>query len=201
MNTFLSEIRILASRMATFKALMFHLALLGAAGIWLPRMKGADFLDSQVLGAYACLGLIFAGPAAAEATPDGTPPSFQQAAARILVSVLYGEAVALALLGIGIATVSWFSRGGFLPSPDWPSVAKSVLLGLGATAMVASLAALLTVRFSRRIATFCLRAIFFGLLVLYIYYGQSLPEVGFTGSAICLAFTALFMALLKKVSQ
>jgi hypothetical protein len=201
MNTLLAEIRILASRMATLKAIVFHLALLGSAGIWLPRMKGPDFFDSQVLGAYACLGLIFAGPAAAEAFPEGTSPSFQQAKARIFVGVLYGEVVALVLLGVGIATVLWIGRGGFVPSPDWPTVAKSVLLGLSATTMVASLAALLTVRFSRRIATFFLRAIFFGLLVLYIYYGQSLPEVGLTGAAACVAMTALFIALLKKVCQ
>jgi hypothetical protein len=162
-------------------------------------MKGADFFDSQVLGAYACLGLIFAGPAVAEALPDNASPSFDQAKARILVSVVYGEVVALALLGIGIATVYFSNRGAFLPSPDWSSVAKSALLGLGATAMLGSLAALLTVRFSRRIATFSLRAIFFGLLVLYIYYGQSLPEVSLTGGVICLALTALLIALLRKV--
>src|SRR5277367_666616 len=104
METLLFEIRIFASRIGTLRSILLHIALLLAFGIWLPRLKGLDFLDSEVLGAYACLGLIFAGPAAAQAFAEGFP-SFRQAIARVFVSMLYGEVVVAALLGAGIGTV------------------------------------------------------------------------------------------------
>ncbi len=178
-----------------------HLALLAAFGIWIPQWKGVDFLDSPVLGAYACLALIFAGPAAAQAFPEGISSSFGQANARILVSVLYGELVALALLGAGIATVYLTHRGGFVPTPDWESLAKSALFGWSASVMLAALAAWVAVRFSRGTAVICLRLVFFGLLILFYYRGQSLPEVGLSGAASCLAMAGLFILMLKKACR
>lgn len=161
-------------------------------------MKGIDFLDSEVLAAYACLGLIFAGPATAQAFADSSFVTFPIAKARILVSVLYGEVVALTLLAAAIGTVYWTNRGSFVPTPDWPVVAKSILFGFGAAAMLAALASWLTVRFSRRVAMICLRLTFFGLLVLFFYRGQWLPDVGLAGAGVCLATAGLLMALLKK---
>jgi hypothetical protein len=161
-------------------------------------MKGVDFLDSQILGAYACLGLLFAGPATAQAFPERTSSTFQQAKARIFVGVLYGEVVALVLAGSGIATVYVTHRGGFVPQPDWETLAKCALFGLGASAMLASLAALAAVRFSRTMAMVCLRVVFFGLLILYYYRGQSLTDVGVAGAGACIVVASLFMALLRR---
>ena len=196
MQTF-SEIRVFAARIGTLRSILLHLALLLAFGIWVPRMKGVDFLDAPVLGAYACLGLIFAGPAAAQASADGAR-SFRQAKARILVSILYGEVVVAVLLGAGIATVYLTNRGSFVPTPDWGLLAKSALFGLGASAMLASMAAWITVDFSRRTAMICLRLLFLGLIVLYFYRGQWLPDVGLAGAAVCLAISTVFIALLRR---
>jgi hypothetical protein len=192
-----SEIRVFASRIGTLRSVLLHLAILVALGIWVPRMKGLDFLDAPVLGAYACLGLLFAGPAAAQAFGDGAR-SYDQAKARILASILYGEVVVVALLGAGIATVYLTNRGGFVPTPDWGLLAKSAMFGLGASAMLASMAAWLTLRFSRRAAVICLRLVLLGLLVLYFYRGQWLPDIGLTGAGACLAAAAMFIALLKR---
>ena len=201
MHTLLTEAQIFAFRIGSFRSILLHLALLAAFGVWVPRMKGLDFLDSQVLAAYACLGLIFAAPAAAQAFSDTDAPSFQQAKARIFVAVLYGEVIGLALLGAGIATVYWMHRGRYVPTLDWPGLAKSVLFGLGATAALASMAAWLTVKFSRRVAMICLRLAFFGLLVLYFYRGQSLEEAGLSGAVAGLAAAGLFVSLLKKACR
>ena len=179
---------------------MLHLALLVAFGIWIPRMKGLDFLDSPVLGAYACLGLIFAAPAAAQAFQDGFA-TFPEALARIFASILYGELVVAALLGAGIETVNLTRRGGFVPTPDWETVGHCAIFGICASAMLASLAAWLAVQFSRRTAMICLRLAFFGLLILFYYRGQRLVDVGPTASAGCLVPAAVFLLLLKRVCR
>jgi hypothetical protein len=200
METIFAEIRIFASRIGTLRSILLHLALLVAFGIWIPRLKGLDFLDSPVLGAYACLGLIFAAPAAAQAFPEGFP-TFQQAMARVFASVLYGEVVVAALLGAGIETVYLMRRGGYVPTPDWETLARCTLFGLGASAMLASIAAWVTVQFSRRVAMICLRLAFFGLLILFYYRGQWLPDVGLTGAAACLVLAGLFVELLRRACR
>ncbi len=42
---------------AALRSILPHLALLFAFGFMTPKMKGLDFLDSQILGAYACLAM------------------------------------------------------------------------------------------------------------------------------------------------
>jgi len=201
MDTIFTEIRILASRIGGLRSILLHLALLAAFGVWLPRAKGLDFLDSQVLGAYACLGLIFAAPATAQAFPKEFSSSFRQATARILAGVLYGEIVTFVLLGAGIATVYWTHRGGFVPEPDWETLARCAIFGLGASGMLASFAALMTVRFSRTVAIWCLRLAFFGLLILYFYRGQWLPDVGLIGAGACIVIAGLFVELLRRAGR
>lgn len=198
MGTLFEEIRIFASRIGTKRSILLHLAFLVAFGIWIPRMKGLDFLDSSVLGAYACLGLIFAAAAAAQAFQDGFA-TFPRALARIFASVLYGELVVAALLAGGIETVNLSRRGGFVPTPEWETVGHCALFGLCASVMLASLAAWLTVRFSKRAAMICLRLAFFGLLILFYYRGQRLVDVNLTASAGCLVPAAVFLGLLKRV--
>jgi len=200
MGMLFEELRIFAFRIRTLRSILLHFTLLAAFGIWIPRMKGLDFLDSPVLGAYACLGLIFAAPAAAQAFQDGFP-TFRQALARIFSSVLYGELVVAALLGAGIATIYMTRRGGFVPTPDWETVGRCALFGLSASAVLAFLAAWLTVQFSKRIAMICLRLAFFGLLILFYYRGQRLVDVGLTAAAACLVPAAVFLILLKRACR
>jgi hypothetical protein len=200
MKSIFSEVHIFASRIGTLRSILLHLALLVAFGIWIPRLKGLDFLDSPVLGAYACLGLIFAGPAAAQAFPEGFP-TFRQAIIRVFASVLYGELVVAALLGAGIETVYLTRRGGYVPTPDWETLGRCAMFGLGASAMLASMAAWLTVKFSRRTAMICLRVAFFGLLILFYYRGQRLPDVGWTAAAACLVIAGVFIELLRRACR
>jgi hypothetical protein len=198
MNAFFAEIRMFASKIAVFRSILLHLALLGALGIWVPHLKGIDFFDPQILGAYACLGLFFSGPATAQLFVQGVPASFPQANARVLVGVLYGEIMAAFFLAIGIATVYLTNRGAFIPQPDWPTLARSSIFGLGLSWALASLAALLTVRISKSMATFLLRLAFFGILLLFFYKGQSLPELGLAGASAGIVLAAVFTLLLRR---
>jgi hypothetical protein len=201
MQTLIAEIRLFGSRIGSWRSILPHLALLFAFGFMIPKVKGLDFLDSQVLGAYACLTIIFAPSATAQSFLDGVQSSYQQAVARILVSVAYGEIVSLTLLAAGIATVYLTHRGSYVPEPDWETIARCAIFGLGAAAMLASLAALVAVRFSRRVAMICLRLAFFGLLVLYFYRGQWLADVGLSGATACLAVTGFFIILLRRACR
>lgn len=52
-----------------YRVILVHVALVAVFGVFLPWMKGIDFLDSVMTAAYACLGVLFAAPAAAQAFP------------------------------------------------------------------------------------------------------------------------------------
>lgn len=197
----MTEIRILASRIGSARSILLHLVLLAAFGVWIPQMKGLDFLDTQILAAYVCLGLLFAAPATAQAFPQGISSSFRQATARIVAGVLYGEIVMLVLTGCGIATVYLGHRRGYVPQPDWETLAKCALFGLAASMMLASLAALVAARFSKGAAIISLRLAFFGLLVVFFYWGRWLPDVGLLATGACFAAAGLFIGLLWRVSQ
>jgi hypothetical protein len=201
MEPLFTEIRLFGSRIGSLRSILPHLALLVAFGFMIPKIKGLDFLDSQVLGAYACLSIIFAPPATAQAFPAGARTSFQQAKARILVSVVYGEIVSITLLAAGIATVYLTRRGSFVPELDWESLARSAMFGLGCSAMLASLAALVTVRFSRGAAMICLRFAFFALLILFYYRGRRLPDIGLAASTGCLVLAGFEIELLRRVCR
>jgi hypothetical protein len=201
METLVFEIRNLASRIAGLRSILLHLVLLAAFGILIPRMKGLDFLDSQVLCAYVCLGLLFAAPAAAQAFPEGKETPFKSATARILACVLYGEFVTLTLAACGIGIVYLSLRGSYAPPPDWETLAHCALLGLAGSLTMASIAALGAVQFSRNMAMLWLRVAFFGLLVLFFYKGRWLPDVGWSALAPCLVLTSIFLGMLKKACK
>src|SRR5438876_6059194 len=88
---------------AWVRALPIYLLVIGVFGVFLPWQKGRDFLDSVMLGAYVCLGVVFAAPAAAAEFEK--IPTTEKALARIAISVLYGELVAVAMLLLGMITV------------------------------------------------------------------------------------------------
>ena len=84
---------------------LLYVALIAVFGVLLPWTKGLDFLDPVMTSAYACLGVLFAGPATAEAFAEKRPDSLKAALRRVAKAVIYGEALALAMLIAGVATV------------------------------------------------------------------------------------------------
>jgi len=201
MQAIFDEIRLFTSRIGSLRSILPHLALLVAFGIMIPRLKSLDFLDPQILGAYACLGLLFAGPATAQLFADPGRVPFQVAKARILVGVVYGEVVVLLLLGASIATVYLSFLGRFVPTPDWGSLARTALFGLCACGLFASMAAWVAVQFSKNAARMLMRLAFFGLLVLFFYRGQWLPDVGLTAASGCIVVAGVFIALLRRACR
>src|SRR5579863_661916 len=88
-----------------YRVVLIHVALVAVFGVFLPWMKGIDFLDSVMTAAYACLSVLFAAPAAAQAFSEERPRSMTTAAACIAIAVLYGEFLTFVILLAGFMTV------------------------------------------------------------------------------------------------
>jgi hypothetical protein len=174
---------------------VIYALLIVAFGVAVPAAKGLGFFDPTLLAAYACLGTIFVGPAAAHKFAE-RPTSFGQAMRWIVRAVLFGELIAIAMLACGVATVYYTSRQGFFP-PDLVTLGYSLWLGLAACLALASLAAWIAIEFSAGAARMALRLVFVGLLVLYYLRGAWLTDVAEPGILICLMAVVVFLMLLR----
>ena len=143
------------------RVLPVYLLVIGIFGVFLPWQRGRDFLDSVILGAYACLGVVFAAPAAA---PEFDRfPTIQKALARVAISVFYGELLAGAMLLLGIATVYVSHGGRILVGPDLQSLAECAALGLTLSWAVSTATVWISLRTSPRAAKAAVRAGVLGL--------------------------------------
>ena len=167
-----------------------------AFGIAVPAMKGLGFLDPVLLSAYACLGVIFSGPAAAQAF-EKRPESLRQAMRWIAKAVFFAEAVAIAMLVLGIGTVYAMHRAAFFP-PDLESLGFAVLLGAAGSLAVAELAAWIALAFSAGAARMTMRLVFLGLLALFYLRGRWLPSVIELGALYSIGAAAVLALLLTK---
>src|SRR5712691_3017664 len=59
------------------RTVLIHVALVAVFGVYLPWQKGLDFLDPVITTAYACLSVLFAAPAAAQAFAAGRAGSLK----------------------------------------------------------------------------------------------------------------------------
>jgi hypothetical protein len=148
------------------------------------------------MAAYACIGMVFAGPAAAEAF-KAKPASMAEATRWILRSVLFGEAIGAAMLICGVLTVYLTHLHSVFFLPDLPQLATSEALGLTGSLALAALAGWLTLRFSSSVARAGLRVVFLLLLALFFLRGQWLPATAGVGALIALALSGVLFALLR----
>jgi hypothetical protein len=178
------------------RILPVYLLVIGIFGIFLPWQKGRDFLDSVILGAYACLGVVFAAPAAA---PEFEKvPTAQRALARVLIAVLYGELFAGAMLMLGITTV-YVSRGGRIAvGPDLRSLAECAVLGLTLSWAVCTAAVWISLRTSPQTAKTMIRLVFLGLLAAFYFRSGWLPAVALRGAGFTLLTSILLAVGLGK---
>jgi hypothetical protein len=164
-------------------------------GVAVPYWKGLGFLDPALLGAYACLGMVFAGPAAAQAF-ENKPASLAQGFRSVGLAVAFGEGISVAMLACGLATL-YITRSKMLTfPPDLSGLALPEAMGLGLSLAVASMAAWVAVQFSLTSARMALRLVFMALLVAFFLRGNWLPQVMGQGAAITFAVSGLFLWLL-----
>ncbi len=177
--------------------ILLHLALIAIFGVLVPQRKGIEFLDPVMISAYACMGVIFAAPAAAAAFAKGRPQSMKEAFARAAKAAGYGEGLALVMLVAGVATVN-LSRAGRLRLPELDTLGESALLGITATIAVVIFAGWMTLRFSAGAARTGVRAVLLLLLLAFFLRSQRLPEVALRGAALSVALSGLMAFLLYR---
>lgn len=166
-------------------------------GVLIPWWKGIDFFDPVITAAYACMGIIFAAPAAAQAFSANRPQSTKEALLRVGRAVLYGESLAAIFVITGVATVS-LTHGPRLMLPELDTLGEAAVLGLAGSFAVAGLAGWVTLRFSAKLARMVMRLIFLSLLIAFFYSARRLPDVALTAAAYCVAIAAFAALLLRR---
>jgi len=178
------------------RAAILHLILIGIFGVFLPLRKGLGFLEPIMITAYACIGVLFAAPAAASAFSKGRPQTMREAGVRAVKAVAYGEGLALVMLIAGVVSVSVANGKALYPELD--VLGLGAALGLAASTALALFAGWMTLRFSAAAARMGLRVIFVGLLVLFVFKGERLPEIPLRGVELSVALSALMVILLRR---
>ncbi len=175
------------------RAVLVHAVIIAIFGIWWPHIRGVEFFDPVFLTAYACLGVLFAGPAAAQAFSD-RPMSMPDAITRVALAAAYGEGITLLILAAGITT----AMRGVPIGPDWIGLAWAVVLGLLGTFAMAAVAGWIALRFSPAAARHALRIIFLGLLLLFFFRSRWLPDVVGRGISITIGVAILAMFAIQR---
>ena len=177
------------------RVLPVYLVVIAIFGVFLPWQKGRDFLDGVILGAYACLGVVFAAPAAA---PEFERfPTIQRALARVAISVFYGELVAGVMLVLGITTVYVSHGGRVVVGPDLQSLAECAALGLTLSWAVSTATVRISITTSPRAAKTVVRLVFLGLLAAFYLRSGWLPAVALRGAGIALLASILLFVVLR----
>src|SRR5579863_4082309 len=72
-------------------SVLIHVLIVLVFGVWVPWKRASIFLNPVVTAVFCCLGVLFAGPAAAQVFGGDPPESTGDAAARIVWAAGYGE--------------------------------------------------------------------------------------------------------------
>jgi hypothetical protein len=178
-----------------WRALPTHILLVIAFGIFLPWMRGLNFMDPVLLAAYACLGVLFAAPAAAQSFAE-RPASMPHVYARIAIAVLYGELMTIAMLAAAFATFYFLHP---LPiGPDVPGLARINAFGLCASLAMAAGSAWITLRFSASAARVLMRLAFLALLIVFFFKSRWLPELDLTAALAALLVGAIAILAIRR---
>jgi hypothetical protein len=191
--------RVGIGRPGGYRILLLHLALVAVFGVYVPWMKGVDFLDPVITSAYACLGILFAAPAAAQAFANERPGSMRDLIARIVLAVVYGECITVAVLACAIGTVYLSHLHHIVFAPDLATLVAAGIFGITGSFALAAATAWITLRFSADTARGALRIVFLLLLILFFYRSRWLPDVADTAALVCLAIAAVELLALRRL--
>lgn len=148
-----------------------------AFGILVPLYKGVGFLDARIVAAYACLALLFVGPASAElASAENRDSPVSELLAKIAIIVAWGWGITLLILATAVVTVNIANRRGTFFTPPLPYLAALLLFSLTASVAIAMLCALLSRRLSAPAIKAILRAAFLVILLVIVFGWRLLPD-------------------------
>src|SRR5579872_2875784 len=95
------------------RQILLLILTVGLFGVLVPWLKGFGFLNPLIILCYACLGVLYVAPAAAEAFGKLKKTSRLPVLRRMGMLVLYGVGVSMLMLFSGIVTVNlieWHGR-------------------------------------------------------------------------------------------
>lgn len=182
----------------SIRTVLVHIAVVVVFGILLPYWLGLQFLDPVTIAAYSCLGVMFAAPAAAQAFAEKRPQTMSEAVRSILMSTLYGEAMAIVILTAGFITM-FLTRSRALIVIDFVSLAMAAALGLSGSLAMAAIAGMIGMLLSKGPARMALRVIFLALLMLFFFRSRWLPDVEVSGTAVCLGLAAIALGVMQQL--
>jgi hypothetical protein len=168
---------------ATRSTRITQIVLFAAFGLFLPKLKGVEFLDSVLLGAYTCLGVVFSAPAAAESK-------------TVLRPVLNGLAWSWAMLISGILIV--YATHNVVVGPDLPTVLECGIFGAALSTAVAAAVAWTAQIASETAARIVARVILLAFLVAFFLYARWLPDIALQGATISAIAATAFLLLRKR---
>ncbi len=146
-------------------------------GILVPWYKGFIILDPRILSAYACLALLFVGPASADLSAARQSEMSREALlARIGMIVAYAWAVTVVILFTALVTLNLTNRRGILITPPWGLCAALLTFSLVGSTTLATASALLARYFSAAGAKSILRGFFLLVLLVLAFSSRLLPE-------------------------
>lgn len=135
-------------------------------GVFVPWLKGFAFLDPLIILCYACLGVVYVAPAAAEAFGRKTASSTKSAVLMKMASILaYGWGVSILMLASGILTVNVANWHGRFIGPRPQLLLAAVVLSGAACAAVIAFSGMLAVAYGPKAAKTVLRFAFLLLLL------------------------------------
>jgi len=172
--------------MRTLSINLRQVILFLAFAVWLPWQKGTAFLDPTILGAYACLGVVFAAPDAAVGI-------------SVFRAVRMGLILSWAMLLGGVAMV-YLTRF-VVVGPDLVGLAETGLFGLAISAATSAAVSFTALKTSSGTAKILARLLLLGLLVLFYYWSGWITDIVWPGTAICAGIAAVFLFLLHKAGR
>ncbi len=181
---------------SALRVIFVHFAVIAIFGVLIPWRKGLDFLDPVLIGAYSCLGVLFAAPASMISFERNRPKSLGAVFKQLGKAVGYGEVMALVFLAAGVATVSW-SRGR-LHLPLLDDLAATALLGLMLSIGTSLFAAWLTLHSSATSARAAIRFVLLLLIGIFFFGSMRLPDIALSAAAVMAIIAGLLIFLLRR---
>ena len=184
-------------RPVAWAALGMHVLLLAAFGVFVPWLKGVEFMDPALPMIYVCLGPLFAAPALVQLLRE-RGAEWPTTWTRIVAATVYGEGMTLLLLVLGLGTVLIGHRQAYLFLPDPILLGEAVLLGLGLTLALTAMSAWITLQFSGRMAMVVLRVLFLLLFAVFLLRSWWLPSIAGWGAVSSFGVAGCFLLLVRQ---
>jgi hypothetical protein len=165
--------------MPSLPAVLPQVILFAVFGVWLPLQKGLSFLDPVVLGAYACLGVVFSAPAVASGI-------------SVFKAVRTGLLLSWGMLLTGVAAI-YLTRP-VAVGPNLRSLAECGVFGLTLSITASLIVSATASKLVARLLLLCLLALFY-------FWSGWLPDVAWMGAALSAGIAAVFLILRRRAQQ